>query len=89
MKRNSLKLKLKKKRMLNVVKGAALDALGHPLTKGVLGGVTTSVAFRSATGVRDTFVLGCVFVAGANIAMRGMGSESEVSSRDSGSDSQA
>lgn len=75
--------------MLNVVKGAALDALGHPLTKGILGGVVASVSFRSATGVRDTLVSGFVFMAGAGIAMRGVGDESEVSTRDAGTDNKA
>ena len=69
--------------MLNVAKCAVADALGHPLTKGVIGGVTSAIAFRSATGVRDTFVVGCIFAAGAHIAMRGIGNDSKVSERNS------
>lgn len=65
--------------MLNVVKGMALDALSSPLAKGIGGGAAATVAFRATTGVTNPFVLGCVYAAGANIAM-GMNNDSKVSS---------
>ncbi|CAL9975354.1 hypothetical protein VPHD148_0187 [Vibrio phage D148] len=74
--------------MLSSLKGAALDAFGHPLAKGLIGGVSVTVAFRSTTGVRDPFVLGCVFAAGSQVAMRGVKHEPKVSTGNSSTDNQ-